>query len=536
MRNNIIRIVIATLILAATIIVGVMGLNEPKQVVRSYTLLNYNMQGGFSHQAYGFLTTEVSPDLVYFPKIISGITGSYRYEFSSDEPVSDVKTQVQVNAVLTRSGSWSKEIVLVPAKELSGGEITFPIDYPGYLELANNISQELGLGNVSYLDITFKVFLVTEANIRGSVINEEFIQTCGMTVGSTTMEWKGPFDFRRKGYEAGISYEQEGLFGYDIEHTSNLLFGSITLSSPVPAVKTPRALNIADYYSPNTIDTMEFVFDYKLIDEPSVAGAIHRVRADVTLSHVDGTRVVFPAISGEEYSDDFTLSIPVDISLLYDIIKKKEMVITDTFEAVYDLEVKVDVNTTVEDPGVVNETISAVLPLRLSSGRIDIGDAVGTTKTGSLKGEEIVENQTRDTLLLIAASLLGLTILAWLFAGWRIWEQRKRSPLLELWETTQNTIDRHKDVLVSMTVLPAIAEGERITPVNSLEELIKLSDALLKPVLHQADGAKHNFCVIDGNVRYEYSVLERPSNSVLTRRFKERKDHSDTPSPGEDEE
>jgi hypothetical protein len=84
--------------------------------------------------------------------------------------------------------------------------------------------------------------------------------------------------------------------------------------------------------------------------------------------------------------------------------------------------------------------------------------------------------------------------------------------------------------------LPAVAEGERTTPVDSLEELVKLSDALLKPVLHQVEGAKHNFCVIDGTVRYEYSVLERPSNSTISRRFRERKENTDKPSPGEGEE
>ena len=75
MRNNIISIVVATLILVATIIVGVMGLNAPKQVVRSYTILDYKMQGSFSHQAYGYLSViEEYPDLVYFPEIIKDIT------------------------------------------------------------------------------------------------------------------------------------------------------------------------------------------------------------------------------------------------------------------------------------------------------------------------------------------------------------------------------------------------------------------------------------------------------------------------------
>lgn len=537
MRNNIISIVIAALITIATIIVGTMGLNEPKQVMRTYTQLSYNMQGGFSHQAYGYMdAAEELPDLVYFPAIISDVTGTYRYDFTSSEDISDIKTQVQINAVLTRAGYFSKEIVLVPAQELSGDGITFPIDYAGHLETVNIISQELGLSDVSRLDITFKAILFTEASSGGTVISEEFMQTCGLSVSSTIMEWQGPFDLTRKGYKDGVFYEQEGLFGYDIRHEANLLFGAITLSAPAPGERTARALNSAQSYRADTVDSMDITFNYNLTGEPPATGELHTVQADVTLSHVDGTRIVFPVIEGEEYSDDFSLTVPVDVTLLYDIIKDRENAAGDEFEAQYDLAVNVIVNTSAQGPGEISDTVDAVLPLKLTSGSLSIGDATGTSKSGSLTGEEMVENSTRGTLLWISGSLLGLTILAWLVAGWMIWEHRRRSPLLALWEKTQNTIDSHKDVLVNMTQLPAVAEGERITQVDSLEELVKLSDALLKPVLHQVDGAKHTFCVIDGNVRYEYSVLERPSNSVLSRRFRERKDQTGNPSTEESEE
>jgi len=504
-----------------------MGLSAPRQVARSYTLLKYDLQGGFSHQAYGYLSTpEDLPNPVYFPEIISDITGVYRYDFISSEAVSDIKTQIQINAVLSRTGYWSKELVLVPAQELSDGEITFPIDYVGYLDMANTINAELGLGETSSLDITFTAILFTEANAGGTIIDEDFLQTCSMTLRATTMEWVRPFDLQRKGYQEGVSYEQTGFFGYDIRHESNLLFGAITLSAPASEVQTPRALNNATGYRADTVDSMDITFDYNLISDPIVTGAVHTVQADVTLSHVDGTRIVFPVLSGEEYDAGFSLTIPVDIDLMYDIIKRKENVTTFDFEAEYDLTVQVDVHTSAEEPGVIDDTISAILPLTLKSGSLVVGDASGTTKTESLTEKEMVENRTRSTLLLIAGSLLGLTILAWLVAGWQLWEHRKRSPLLALWEATQQTVDSHKEIFVNMTALPAVAGDERVTPVNSLDELVKLSDALLKPVLHQVDGAKHSFCVIDGNVRYEYSVLERPSNSIIARRFKEKKEQT----------
>ena len=63
---------------------------------------------------------------------------------------------------------------------------------------------------------------------------------------------------------------------------------------------------------------------------------------------------------------------------------------------------------------------------------------------------------------------------------------------------------KHKNVIVDITKLPAARRGEVVIPIESLEELIKAADNLLKPVLHQAEFDKHTYCVIDGLTRYEY--------------------------------
>jgi hypothetical protein len=38
--------------------------------------------------------------------------------------------------------------------------------------------------------------------------------------------------------------------------------------------------------------------------------------------------------------------------------------------------------------------------------------------------------------------------------------------------------------------------------------LVKLADALLKPVLHLKHDQTHVYCVIDGAVRYIYAIIE----------------------------
>ncbi len=536
-RKNIIYVVVALLLLVATIIVGVSGFGTPKQIMRAVPLLSYDINDSFSHQAHGYLNPVTEPSsLTYFTQILNAMAGSYSYEFSSDEPVSDVKTQVQVTAIIKRGGLWSKEIVIVSPQTLDNGKVGFPINSDEYVELASTISEELGFGAVSSVDVTLKASTLTQATIDGKTINEELVQTCDLSVGPTVIEWKGPFSLSRKSYQAGTIYTQQGLFGYTIDYDVNLLFGAITLESPKPAARDIHDLKQADRYGSDIIDSMDLNFDYKLLSDKPVSGVTHRVQVNTVLSDSVVEKVLYQQADEYEFTEDFKLDIPVDVTLLYDIIRKQEGVTGNNFDATYDFDVRVDVNTSAGEPGEINETINAMLPMRLSSRDLAIGNAENNNKSGSITTQEAFKNQTRDTLLLIAASLLGLTILAWLYAGWMLWEHRRRSPLLALWEAAQNTVDSHKDILVNMTALPAVAEGERTTPVDSLEELVKLSDALLKPVLHQVEGAKHNFCVIDGTVRYEYSVLERPSNSTISRRFRERKENTDKPSPGEGEE
>lgn len=63
---------------------------------------------------------------------------------------------------------------------------------------------------------------------------------------------------------------------------------------------------------------------------------------------------------------------------------------------------------------------------------------------------------------------------------------------------------KYKQVLVDIEELPEIKPGETVIPLGSLDDLVRISDDLLKPVLHQASEGRHVYCTIDGSVRYQY--------------------------------
>ena len=52
---------------------------------------------------------------------------------------------------------------------------------------------------------------------------------------------------------------------------------------------------------------------------------------------------------------------------------------------------------------------------------------------------------------------------------------------------------------------------------GSLEEVVKASEALLKPILHVAEPTRHTYCVIDGTTQYLYvHEIESPGVEALT--------------------
>lgn len=66
---------------------------------------------------------------------------------------------------------------------------------------------------------------------------------------------------------------------------------------------------------------------------------------------------------------------------------------------------------------------------------------------------------------------------------------------------------KYEDMIVK--VLTSLPEVQTVINVKSLEDLVKVAEALAKPVLKAMDGEEEIFYVIDGSVKYQYKVQER---------------------------
>ena len=64
---------------------------------------------------------------------------------------------------------------------------------------------------------------------------------------------------------------------------------------------------------------------------------------------------------------------------------------------------------------------------------------------------------------------------------------------------------KHRDLVVDVAKLPEIKDDEATIELDSLEELVKVAESLLKPVLRLAEKERHIYCVMDGETRYQYT-------------------------------
>jgi len=53
-----------------------------------------------------------------------------------------------------------------------------------------------------------------------------------------------------------------------------------------------------------------------------------------------------------------------------------------------------------------------------------------------------------------------------------------------------------------------VSLNAKIIPMKTLDDLIKISEGLGKPVIYYNDGKKHTFHIFDENIRYEYILSD----------------------------
>jgi hypothetical protein len=508
MRNSIIILSVGLAIFITGFVMLIQGCGTPETREEIETRLTYEITGSYDHQAYIIAEEgQGKANPKQFAKIVDNITVSYNYQFIPSEPVLGVNGQAEISAIVRSPGMWEKEVEILPARQTMGDFSTsFTLEPSYYLQLAADISNQIGI-TTSSPQVVLKATIYTEVETEEGVLKETFVQTLNVDLKGTVYEWNRPFTMSRKGYWEGMTYEQKGSFGYAVQLKSNILFGAATIYSNIQE-EPPTMVARSAEYDAETIETLEVTLSNLLESDGTVTNISNDMEVNAVLDIPGSQKIPFRLVPQQNIEGKASITFPLDIGLYYDIIEADK---TRNADADAVLTVQADINTVARsDYGVIDKSFSPTLKILLGPESLTWPLETEKTISDSFWETVTVPNKSRGTAITGALSVMGISLAALLYGGWSFRQARIKSvPVPKVEQEAIQAKKQHKDIIVDVMALPPRG-GQVLIPVDSLDELVKVADALLKPVLHKGEPDKHTYYVTDGLTLYEYISLEYP--------------------------
>jgi hypothetical protein len=492
----------------------------PASTEQRVALVNYEHRGEFDYSVYlkpnslyGSLQprqeeTEEDTVPVFFRNIIDEAWLTFSYNFSCGQSLSSISSEVVVSAIAENPGMWQKEIAIL--EETHGGQqvsVEFPLDLEPLESVVDEIEDEIGVRGSGNQFIIRAAVHTTALTTLGQTIEGDFSHEITVTVQTYTLTLEGNLERSDTGSDDGISYSREGRFDYEVYLKPNSLYDTDVLSSEAPpaeespALTTPLGPGLT--YFCNIVDNVMASFSYQFLSDKPVTDLVEEVEVTAVLRYPEMWSKSFTLVPKTTYTSPFVVDFPVDIEGF--------QAFTDNLRtelglgaASYDLAIQATVHTTGDtESGSIDQAFTHSLQ----------GDLGLTTFTlaGSLTKQQpgaIVENRmvpVANTWVFRGLSLAGLVLVV--FALLFVLRNSRQVPVVVISRAEEEALRakrKHKGVIVDVAELPPAGAGETVIPIGSVDELVGIADALLKPVLHHARADKHTYCVIDGVVRYLY--------------------------------
>ncbi len=446
---------------------------------------------------------------LYFTNIINDIDVKFCYEFAFYNPVTEVSSEGNIVAIITGPSGWKKLFPLKSFSELgSTFNITFPLELEWFNEEINTIEEELGIrerpAEENVYNLVIEARVDVQANNGSKWIKDTFVQPMEIKVGRGTLQWDNELVLSERKFHEGFSYQHRGNFDYTIRLKRNSLYGTEintlnpTLYQSSPAISRPPG----EVYFPKITDVMWANFSYRFNSDRPVTNLTEEVEITAVLEFPDMWSKTFTLVEESQKSSDFTIDFPVDINYFHALtaIIREEL---GMGAAAHNLTIKAVVHTTADSEfGHIDEAFTQTLEGRLGVTTTTWSDELVKSQPRTIEGTRIVSNPNVNIYRLWSPIVLAVVLLAFFLVVWNA--VRARPIVSRIEEEAFRAKKKYKGVIVDVNELLPVRPAETIVPFGSVDELVKVADALLKPVFHQATIEKHIYCVIDGLTRYEY--------------------------------
>jgi len=481
--------------------------------------VSYGHSGQFDYQVYLKPNTLYGSSIqqaeseeiprVFFRDIIKEVRLAFSYKFDSSESAS-ITNDVVVTITAQNPGMWQKEItVLEESHEGNEFRVDFPLSLDSLDSMVDDIEEDIGVTSSERNFIIKATVHTTGKTATGKVVEDNFSHEITAILKTKTLELEGDFKGSDTGFGEGVSYKEEGWFDYEVYLNNNKLYGATVLRSEgLPTAEDSSATQILGpglVYFPKIIDTIKASFSYQFNCNKPISSRSEEVEITAIIENPGAWNKTLVLLPKTKQPADFTVSFPVDVDYFNEVIGAIQAE-TGASGGSYNLKLKADVRTIAQtDVGVVNDLYTQTLGGKLASNTLTWDKELSHTQSGSL-GEVTASSSGGGSSRDLPISGAVIALLALLYFGW-CRTQPMPAPVAEISPgdvEAARARKKYKQVLVDIAELPEVKPGETVIPLSSLDDLVRISDDLVKPVLHQASGGRHVYCTIDGSVRYQY--------------------------------
>ena len=445
---------------------------------------------------------------------------AFSYSFDCSEPTANVTSNVVVTITAENPGMWRKEMKQL-AETYRGKE--FRVDFPLYLgsldRVVENIEEDIGVTS-SERKFIIKATVDTIARTSsGRTIKDDFNHEITALLKEHTLELEGDLKGSDTDTKEGVSYKEQGWFDYEIYLKDNKLYGATVLrlkglpaaGPPSSSPSAPQTLGPGLIYFPKIIDNIKASFSYQFSSDRPVSVQSEEVEVTAIIENPGKWSKNVVLIPKTRKEGDFIISFPIDINYYTELIDAIQSE-TGAGGGPYNLKIKADVYTVAEtNLGTIDEVYTQTLVGELEGNTLTFGEELSQSQSVSVSGATIPTGSEQGGT---KAPWVGGLIVALLALGYFGWSQIQLRPaVVGIEAEAARARKKYRQVMVDIEELPKVKPNETVIPLSSLDDLVKISDDLVKPVLHKAAEGRHIYCAIDGAVRYQYIMSASPERA-----------------------
>jgi hypothetical protein len=469
-------------------------------------VLDYQQQGQFDYQvtarpAFFYGSDVITSIPVISPQIpikfIQSIVFSYTYQSNSTNSGS-----IAINAILENPGAWKKTVNLIPAQAWSKvASSSFSLDLKSLQTLGDAIQKEIG-------GLVASTYNVTLQAIVSSGTGPDFVQLLPIKINQTFMKID---DTLTSTNSAG-----QGKFDYQVKLADNTLFGPVTLTPPVtPPTPPDTVLGPTDTIFTKFIDSIKINYNYKLTASQPLKQITTDVIVEAILENPDKWTKTYTIVPPTQQTDTASVSFPLDLTqftTIFDTIQQETGIAAST----ENMTIRATLHSVAQtNQGLIDKTFTQSIATNLRNGIFTWTGDLKKSEPGSIQRTQAVTEQGKILRLpvlwfgiisvliaLLMLILLGMSVASYIFP-----ERRKK---IEAQTQAKQLNQKYKELIVEVREWPEVKSDQTILTVDSLPELIKVAQGLLKPVNHASESGSHIYWVNDDSTRYEFRLGEEP--------------------------